>query len=224
MNAHPASPGAPRRPVVVVLAAGQGSRFQGLGHKLAQPLGEVGSVLQATVQAAQASGLELLVVLRPDLRPLLAGRIAPEALLSLPAQATRAPEPPVEGEPLPGMGDSIAAGVMARPHARGWLVLPGDMPLVRPDTLAAVAAGLEHLPIAYAQHAGRRGHPVAFGSALYSELSRLRGDTGARRLIARYPAQAVEVDDPGVLIDLDTEDDLREVRSRLAARGTRRQA
>ncbi|MBB1161244.1 nucleotidyltransferase family protein [Aquariibacter albus] len=224
MSAHPAGLGAPRRPVVVVLAAGQGSRFQGLGHKLAQPLGEVGSVLQATVQAAQASGLEVLVVLRPDLRPLLAGRIAAEALLSLPAQAATAQDPPAEGEPLPGMGDSIAAGVMARPHARGWLVLPGDMPLVRPDTLAAVAAGLEQLPIAYAQHAGRRGHPVAFGAELYSELSRLRGDTGARRLIARYPAQAVEVDDPGVLIDLDTEDDLREVRSRLLTEGTRRQA
>lgn len=224
MSAHPAGPGLPRRPVVLVLAAGQGSRFQGVGHKLAQTLGDGASVLQTTVQCAQASGLEVLVVVRPDLRPLLAGRLPAEALLSLPAQPPRETAAAVDGEPLPGMGDSIAAGVMARPHARGWLVLPGDMPLLRPDTLAAVAAGLDQLPIAYAQHAGRRGHPVAFGSELYSDLCRLQGDTGARRLIARYPAQAVEVDDPGVLIDLDTEDDLREVRARQAAQAPRRQA
>lgn len=40
----------------------------------------------------------------------------------------------------------------------------------------------------------------------------LRGDEGARRLVARYPAIGVEVDDPGVLIDVDTEADLESVR------------
>jgi molybdenum cofactor cytidylyltransferase len=41
----------------------------------------------------------------------------------------------------------------------------------------------------------------------------LTGDEGARRLVARYPAQGVEVDDPGVLLDVDTEDDLARVRA-----------
>ncbi|MGE4051271.1 MAG: nucleotidyltransferase family protein, partial [Piscinibacter sp.] len=40
----------------------------------------------------------------------------------------------------------------------------------------------------------------------------LRGDEGARRLAARYPAIGVEVDDPGVLIDVDTEADLESLR------------
>ena len=33
-------------------------------------------------------------------------------------------------------------------------------------------------------------------------LIALTGDEGARRIVARYPAQAVEVDDPGVLADI----------------------
>ena len=112
-----------------------------------------------------------------------------------------------------GMGYSIAAGVGARPDAGGWLILPGDMPMVRPATMLAVAAALEHHPVAYAQFQGRRGHPVGFAAELYSELMMLSGDEGARRIVARYPAIGVDVDDPGTLLDLDTEADLAAMRA-----------
>jgi molybdenum cofactor cytidylyltransferase len=91
------------------------------------------------------------------------------------------------------------------------------MPMVQPATLLAVAAALEHHPVAYAQHRGRRGHPVGFAAELYSELVTLAGDEGARRLVARYPAHGVDVDDPGVLIDVDTVADLEKVRVSHAA-------
>src|SRR5829696_4959365 len=41
----------------------------------------------------------------------------------------------VEDAGHPGMGDSIAAGIAATSEAAGWLVLPGDLPLVRPASL-----------------------------------------------------------------------------------------
>ena len=88
------------------------------------------------------------------------------------------------------------------------------MPLVRPSTLRAVARELERSPVAYAQHGGRRGHPVGFAAELYSELVGLTGDQGARRVIARYPAVGVELDDPGILIDIDTVDDLAAAQQR----------
>jgi molybdenum cofactor cytidylyltransferase len=87
------------------------------------------------------------------------------------------------------------------------------MPMVRPATLLAVAAALEQHPVAYAQYQGRRGHPVGFAAELYSELMMLSGDEGARRIVARYPAIGVDVDDPGVLLDLDTEADLLALRT-----------
>jgi molybdenum cofactor cytidylyltransferase len=112
-----------------------------------------------------------------------------------------------------GMGYSIASGVSGAPDAAGWLVLPGDMPMVRSETMLEVARELAQNPVVFAQHKGVRGHPVGFSAELYSELSALRGDEGARRLAARYPAIGVEVNDPGVLIDVDTEADLENVRT-----------
>ena len=183
-------------PVVVVLAAGRGSRFEGAVHKLRQSLGDE-SVLAATLAQVLQSGLPAVVVTTAELVPIVQPLIAARDIVLLPpiGSATR--------EPL-GMGYSIAAGVGARPNASGWLVLPGDMPLVQATTLQAVARSLGQHPVVYAQHRGRRGHPVGFAAELYTELVRLTGDEGARRLLARYPSQGLEVDDPGVLADIDT--------------------
>lgn len=190
-------------PTIVVLAAGLGSRFAGAGHKLAQPLAAA-SVLATTLRNAIESRLPVVVVTTAELAPIAQAQVAARDLLVVPAAA------PMRGR---GMGDSIAAGVAARGDAAGWLILPADMPRVKPSTLRAVAQAIESHPIAYAQHHGRRGHPVGFAAELYSELISLSGDEGARRLIARYPAVAVDVDDPGVLIDIDTADDLAAVRA-----------
>jgi molybdenum cofactor cytidylyltransferase len=198
------------RPAVIVLAAGTGSRFVAPGHKLTQRVGS-STVLGSTLRHAIASHLPVVVVTTASLADTARRHVASRDVVVLPDAGTPGPQPL-------GMGFSIAAGVAARPDATGWLVLPGDMPMVQTSTLLAVASALEHHPVAYAQHRGRRGHPVGFSTELYSELVTLSGDEGARRLVARYPAHGVEVDDAGVLIDVDTEADLEQVRVTHAAR------
>jgi molybdenum cofactor cytidylyltransferase len=193
------------RPAVIVLAAGKGSRFLGADHKLAQPLGSA-TVLATTLRAAVATQLTVVVVTTEAFADVARRSVAARDVIVL-------PEVGAAGSEGLGMGYSIAAGVAARPDAGGWLMLPGDMPMVQAATLHAVAEQLEHHAVVFAQHHGRRGHPVGFGAELYSELTNLSGDEGARRLVARYPAFGVEVDDPGVLIDVDTEADLALVRS-----------
>lgn len=166
-------------------------------HKLAQPFSD-STVLGSTVQHALESGLPLMVVTTADLAPLVMSLVAARQMLVLsPDEAVR------------GMGATIAAGVVQSSDASGWLVLPGDMPLVRASTMLAVAAALAEQAVAYAEYRGRRGHPVAFAAELYSELQQLTGDDGARRIVARYPAYAQDVDDPGVLLDIDTATDLQ---------------
>ena len=188
---------------IIVLAAGRGSRFKGQVHKLAQSLGAK-SVLGQTITHAIESGLPVVVVTTDKLAAEAARWVARRDLVVLPEAGNG-------GKGLLGMGYSIAAGVAARPHAQGWLVLPGDMPLVLPATLRAVAQGLAQSPVVYAQHQGRRGHPVGFAAELYSELVQLQGDEGARRVSARYPSVGLELADPGVLVDVDTEADLAAV-------------
>jgi len=189
------------RPTVVVLAAGKGSRFKGSAHKLEQSLGDL-SVLGRTLRNAIESHLPVVVVTTQPLAAAASQVVAARDVVVVPQDLAAL-----------GMGHSIAAGIAARADAPGWLLLPGDMPMIRPATLLAVAAALEHHPVAYAQYQGRRGHPVGFAAELYSELMMLSGDEGARRIIARYPAVGVDVDDPGVLLDLDTEADLVAMRA-----------
>lgn len=194
---------------VIVLAAGQGSRFKAGDHKLAQRLGD-SSVLAATLANALASQLRVIVVTTAAFAGVARSVVAARDVVVLPEVGAAR-----DGDL--GMGTSIAAGVRACPDARGWLVLPGDMPLVRASTLVSVGLALDHHPIAFAQHGGRRGHPVGFAAELYSELTALSGDEGARRLVARFPAFAVELDDPGILVDIDTEGDLAAVRRAAAS-------
>ena len=192
------------RPTIIVLAAGSGSRFDGAAHKLAQAFGD-STVLGTTVAHAVQTQLPVLVVTTAALAPLVAGQLASRDVLVLSGpDAAR------------GMGDSIAAGVAERSGAPGWLILPADMPLVQPGTLLAVASALEQNAVVHAEHRGRRGHPVGFAAELYSELVKLQGDEGARRIIARYPAFGLEVADRGVLLDIDTAADLAALRSQQA--------
>jgi molybdenum cofactor cytidylyltransferase len=189
------------QPTVVVVAAGQGKRFAGSEHKLGQPLGG-STVLGTTLRNAVESKLPVVLVTTAALLPLASPWLARRDVVVLAPEDARR-----------GMGHSIAAGVAERAAAPGWLILPGDMPLVQAQTIRDVAQALEHFPVVHAQHKGRRGHPVGFSGELYSELIQLDGDEGARRVAARYPAHGQEVDDPGVLMDVDTQEDLDAARA-----------
>lgn len=203
-----------RRPAVVVLAAGRGIRFHGNGHKLVQRLDDdraantdTATVLARTVGHALATKLRVVVVTTAALSPAVLKLVPAADVVTL-------AEFDSKGRPsATGMGYSIAAGVSAAGDAEGWLIVPADMPLLRPASMLAVADALQQFPVAYAQHRGRQGHPVGFSTELFSELLALQGDEGARRIVARYPSQPVELDDPGVLFDVDTVEDLAQLRA-----------
>lgn len=124
----------------------------------------------------------------------------------------------------PGMGDSIAAAVRATADAAGWLVLPADLPLVRPETLRRVAQALAAGAAAVQpQHQGQRGHPVAFATDARDALLALSGERGAapvlQALRARGEVRDLAVDDIGIVTDIDTLADLAAAETVLKARG-----
>ena len=199
---------------MIVLAAGQGSRFEAAEHKLAQRVRR-GERAGDDAANAIASRLPVVVVTTAAFADVARSSVASRDVVVLPEVGA-----PARGAARHGRVDRRRR--RRWPNAGGWLVLPGDMPLVRPATLRRSRSALDHHPVAYAQHRGRRGHPVGFAAELYSELVALSGDEGARRLVARYPAFAVELDDPGMLIDIDTEADL--VAARASPRAPRRRS
>lgn len=196
----------PPLPIVVVLAAGAGRRFReagGTGSKLDADL--LGRpVLAWTLAAVRASGLPWLLVERPD--------HAPDAC---------------------GMGDSIARGVARQPDAPGWLILPGDLPLIEPASLASIARSLRDAALAdpwtvvrpqmaMADGTVQPGHPVGFGPAWRSALLDLSGESGAMPLVRRaaqlgtlrpQPSQ-----DAGCVQDIDHPDDIIRAEKALQSR------
>ena len=111
-----------------------------------------------------------------------------------------------------GMGASLAAGVEAADGADGWIVALGDMPLIKPAIFHAVCEALAGGALVAAvvdRASGQRGHPVGFSAALRAELVQLRGDVGARRVLAHHMDEIVTVptDDPAIFFDVDTKED-----------------
>ena len=69
--------------------------------------------------------------------------------------------------------------------------------------------GLMAAPIVRATHHGRHGHPVIFARAVFDELRHADPAAGAKSVLRAHEAAIVnvEVEDPGVVTDVDTPED-----------------
>jgi molybdenum cofactor cytidylyltransferase len=186
--------------VGVLLAAGRGTRFDASGarSKLLQPLPLQGgrSVAQAAALNLRGAVAQVIAVVRAEDEALA------EQLLTAGCTLVR------NDHADAGMGSSIACAVRATPNAAGWLIALADMPAVAPTTIAHIAAAIGKGAItAVPTYRGQRGHPVGFAASLGPQLALLDGDQGARALLRALPPLAIDVDDPGCLLDLDTPDD-----------------
>ncbi|RXV67721.1 nucleotidyltransferase family protein [Burkholderia stabilis] len=185
----------------VLLAGGLGQRFDpsGLHSKLLALLPDGTPVAVAAARHLAAATADVIAIVRPGAEKL--------AILLNEAGCQVVYAPDTER----GMGATLAAGVRATPDATGWLVALGDMPWIAASTYEAVTRALDtdRASIIAPAHRGVRGHPVGFAAHHYEALAALDGDTGARTLFASAPVQLLDVDDPGILRDVDTPADLR---------------
>ncbi len=181
----------------IVLAAGQGSRFRAeAGNDQDKLLAEckgldgvVRPVIEQVLVNLPDSLVERWLVTSPDR----------EHVIRL-AQAHGCKVLPLQSA---GMGESIAAAVAASASADGWLVVLGDMPFIQSSSIERVIEVLEEDGISVPVQAGEYGHPVAFGRALGPDLMALTGDRGGKPLFARARVREVQVEDAGVLWDVD---------------------
>ncbi len=196
----PKTPPVPRGEVAaILLAAGSSSR---MGRP--KPLSRLGGkpLLAHSLDALRASRVrEIIVVLGSDAESIRRG---------VPLDGTRVV---LNARFAEGMSSSIRAGVQAASErAEAFLIVLGDQPLVAAATIAGLIAryqtthGLAVVPT----FRGRRGNPVLFDRSLLPEIQTIRGDIGCRALLSAHAAEVVElpVDDPGILLDVDTPHDL----------------
>lgn len=87
------------------------------------------------------------------------------------------------------------------------LIAPGDLPMLQPETIAAVfAAGIHARSLAVPSFNNRRGHPVLIGRAYWREILSLTGDETLRDFFIRHSKRIhyVVVEDAGIRQDMDT--------------------
>jgi molybdenum cofactor cytidylyltransferase len=190
------------RAVAVVTAAGSAERFG--GKKLLTPIdGE--PLLDRTIDALLEGGVaEVIVVVGRDARAELERDV--NAMLDPRVRAIENPDP------TRGMFSSIREGV-AQAQGDAILVMPGDMPFVSPDTVRAVIeAYARKRGIVSPRYRGKRGHPVALPSSLRDEIRAANPRGTLHDVIHAHTDMRidVDVDDPGVVRDIDRPEDLAE--------------
>jgi len=206
----------PRDPLTtpLVLAAGASRR---MGRpKAALPFGAT-TALGRILAACHAAGLG---------RPVVVTGAAPAAVAGAAAGADVrfAPNP----EWARGRTTSIQAGLRALPAAaRAFLLWPVDVCLPGAAVVralqAARAADPDRLLAWVPSHAGRRGHPVLTARPVAARRLALGPDEPARAVVRALAAEGalahVEVAEDGVLLDVNTPEEYRRLRGRVARSG-----
>ncbi|MBN1582306.1 MAG: nucleotidyltransferase family protein [Anaerolineae bacterium] len=115
-----------------------------------------------------------------------------------------------------GMFSSVRAG-MACVRADRFFLLPGDCALVGAAVYSQMLAVSGSIVIP--TYKGRKGHPVLFDRTVVSEILDMPGDATLRDYVNVKGYTAIEVDDEGILLDIDTPDDYDVMRARVRRRG-----
>jgi molybdenum cofactor cytidylyltransferase len=196
---------APR--VTAVLLAGGQSRRMGSLNKLLAPVDGV-PMVRATLECIIAGGVDRVLV--------VTGHESERVRAALHGLRVDFVHNPHYAQ---GLSTSLACGIGAlRADVDAALVCLGDMPRVRPQHVQRLLAAfdpLEGRSICVPTHRGKRGNPVLWDRRYFAQMSAVRGDVGARHIIGEHldAVCEVEMDDAGVLLDVDSPQALAELAS-----------
>jgi molybdenum cofactor cytidylyltransferase len=185
----------------IILAAGASHRL-GQPKQLLEFRGE--PLLERAIRIATESGVSsVFTVLGANFEVICASLDFKDAILVANDQWQK------------GMATSIHAGLRAMeaaaPHATGVLLMSCDQPLLTADHLRTLIGAFEAQPppaIVCSSYGGVHGVPAIFPREIVPRLRALRGDKGARAILAQPPCSLIAREFPGGAIDIDLPADL----------------
>ena len=199
------------RVAVVVLAAGESRRFGRL--KQLEPWGN-GTLLTHTVEVALASQARQVVVVLGCQAEACRAALS-DASTGSARQPQRRLSIVVNPDWAAGQSTSVRAGLAALEENAGGVIFHlADQPGITPAVIDALIErhACTLAPVAWPEYQGRRGNPVLFDRVAFLELGKLSGDVGGKPVLLAYAranaAERVAVEEPGVLLDIDSPRDL----------------
>lgn len=202
MSPHPEP-----RIAALILAAGASSR---LGRpKQLLPYGG-GVLLDAVLATARGSGFSQIV--------LTLGGSADDVRHTVDTSGCDVVDNPAYGN---GCSSSIAAAIPAlHPQTDVLVLLLGDQPGVRAETVRLLIEGRGERDIAVCRYDDGIGHPFAFARSMFPTLAGLHGDKAVWKLLEQRAADVVEVAVPGrIPPDINTQADYDTVLAALEGDG-----
>jgi molybdenum cofactor cytidylyltransferase len=190
----------------VILAAGSSSRM-GKAKQLLS-LGK-STVLAQTLAHVQAAALqEIVVVLGASAEVIRRQLPSGQEIKIVVNQAYQQ-----------GIASSLQAGLSAvDPSSDAALIILGDQPFIRSQTLHRIVEEYRRwqAQIVIPVHQGKRGNPVLLDRSVFSEVMALEGDVGSRAIFANHldGIVQVEVEDSGILLDLDDPADFERLKTK----------
>ncbi len=127
-----------------------------------------------------------------------------------------------------GFYRSVQAGVASlRSDSEGFILLPIDVPLVRPETLLQLMEIFDtsEADVVFPSFGGVKGYPPIIAATVKSHLLDWHGKGALKGALddftSRHPkqVQTVPVADEGILLSMDTDADYRKLRQRLPRQG-----
>jgi molybdenum cofactor cytidylyltransferase len=180
------------RIAAIVLAAGASRRF---GGRKQLALLDGRTLLEHVLEQADAAGLRPVVAVVP-------------VWLTRPASASGDLVWVRNGSPELGMSRSLQMGLAALPDdVEAAVVLLGDQPGIRAETVRTLLAARGHTPIVATHAGGRFGPPVLLERAAFGLAELLEGDVGLREVLAAS-TEVTRVEVPEHAADIDTRADL----------------
>ncbi|HEY2392051.1 MAG TPA: molybdenum cofactor cytidylyltransferase [Candidatus Angelobacter sp.] len=124
-----------------------------------------------------------------------------------------------------GMGTSLRTGLAAVDAGMSAaLIVLGDQPFVRAETFnQLIACYQESKPqITIPMYKGFRGNPVLLDRSVFTELQGLTGDMGCRAIFGNHTEniRKLAVDDIGILLDIDSQEEYQKLESACAVNGS----
>ena len=108
-----------------------------------------------------------------------------------------------------GMNAYQAQGV----HPDGWLIWPVDHPTIKIETIIFIMSifASHANSIVIPRHAGKNGHPIMLPGSLVIPEQEFANGLKDVIMLSHFPVHFAEVDDPGILVNINTPEDVKYV-------------
>ena len=192
---------------IIILAGGLSSRMQ--EHKPLLPLNNQRLIDFCTAAAFESKARDILVVTGYN-HEALANHICHPRIQTLYNKHYKT-----------GLSSSIQCGIAAlSSDICGAIIMLADMPLITAQHLNRLIEAFQsnRQSIIAPYYCGQRGNPILWPKTYFMDLMSLKGDIGAKPLLIQHKnnIKAVTFDDNAVLLDIDTPENLQQIKQHLA--------